>query len=94
MTFTTASSTEIPIILTNTASGEMSTMFVLYDGRAKTGDTDDASVLDTADTEAEARCAGRTAWQDYDAIWYEYEQRGDRLMAGKARWDLPPVGES
>ena len=45
-------------------------MFVLFDGRARSGDTDDAAVLDTADSEAGAKsCKGD--WPK-DSIWYEY----------------------
>lgn len=68
-------------------------MFVLYDGRAMAGDPDDASVMDTAEAEAEAAEAGRTTWAGHDAIWYEYDQKRDKLVNGIPRPDLPPRGE-
>ncbi len=67
--------------------------FILYDGRALAGDPDDASVLDTAETEQEARQAGQHTWAGYDAIWYEYDQRGDKLVNGTPRYDLPPTSQ-
>ena len=59
--------------------------FILYDGRARGGETDDAAVLDTADTEKEARHLGKTGWKDHDAIWYQ---------KGNPRYDLPPCSDS
>jgi hypothetical protein len=61
--------------------------FVLYDGRAKSGDTDDASVLITAHSEQEARKDGRE-WSGYDAIWYEYDVVKGVATNEKARWDI------
>ncbi len=69
-------------------------MFILYDGRAKLpveGSTDDATVLDTADSESEARHEGRTTWKNHDAIWYEYDDDGKTLTNPRQRWDLPPA---
>lgn len=57
-------------------------LFILYDGRAKSGNIDEADALDTADTEQEARQSGLTMWEGMDAIWYENGE--------KPRWDLPP----
>lgn len=68
-------------------------MYVLYDGRALSGDPDEASVMDTAESEAHASEAGRTTWAGSDAIWYEYDANGDRLTNGNPRYDLPPRGE-
>ena len=62
--------------------------FVLHDGRAKSGDTDDASVLITAHSEQEARKDGR-GWSGYDAIWYEYDVVNGQAVNEKARWDIP-----
>lgn len=56
--------------------------FVLYDGRAKLGDYTIATVMDLANTEAEARSEGSTTWAGYDAIWFEY---------GEPRFDIPPA---
>lgn len=69
--------------------------FMLYDGRAKSGDTESAAVMDTADTEAQARKAGKSDWRGYDAIWFEsrvVEQRADgsQVVEETPRWDLPP----
>lgn len=57
--------------------------FILLDGRAKLGDEDDATVMDTAETETDARKAGSSLWKDHDAIWSE---EGIGL-----RWDIPPA---
>lgn len=52
-------------------------VFILYDGRAKFGDTDHAAVLVTASSEREAwRDSG--TFRDYDAVWFEYD-----LVAGE-----------
>lgn len=64
--------------------------FVLYDGRAKTGDASEASVYVTASSEKEARRDGQDpSW--HDGIWYEYEVISGKLVHGKPRWDLPPA---
>lgn len=64
--------------------------FVLYDGRAVI-DTEGALIMDTAETEKEARRTGINDWDGYDYIWWEYD-RGRRgiLSNGKPRMDLPP----
>ncbi len=61
--------------------------FILFDGRAKDGDTDDASVLDTAEDEHEARQSGREDWEGHDAIWLD-------VATGNLRWDLPPCKQA
>ena len=66
--------------------------FILYDGRAKTGGTDTATVIDTASSEQEAERSGKADWAGHDAIWYEYDLNGDKATNEKARWDLPPCG--
>ena len=48
-------------------------MFVLFDARARSGDTDDAAVLDTAESESEAKSC-RGDWPT-DSIWYEYKPK-------------------
>ena len=65
--------------------------FILWDGRAKGGDTDDANAMDTADTEREARRAGSTTWAGHDAIWAEYDFDGREASNERMRTDLPPV---
>jgi hypothetical protein len=64
----------------------MKKIFVLYDGRAKDGDPDSAEVMGTAHSEQEALKASRTA--QHDAVWYEYDVDGNRLLNGKPRLDL------
>lgn len=71
----------------------MPKMFLLYDGRAKSGETEDATVMDTAHSEEEARQSGEKNWAGHDAIWYECDV--DDAGAGnpineKPRWDIPP----
>lgn len=62
--------------------------FILYDDRAYTGDTDDATVLDTADSEAEARESNQFHSQ---GVWYEYDRDDqDNLSNGNIREDLSP----
>ena len=46
-------------------------MFILYDARARLGDTDDATVFVTANSEREAR-SYRGKFQA-DGVWYEYD---------------------
>jgi hypothetical protein len=50
--------------------------YILYDARARTDHPSTATVLDTADTEREARRISadnrRTGWMT-DAIWIEYD---------------------
>ena len=59
----------------------VSKVFILYDGRAKFGDTDDAAVLDTANSVSEAWQASRQCWRDIDAIWYENDFNADKTEA-------------
>jgi len=65
-------------------------MFLLYDVRARTtGDTDKAEVMDTAESEDEAREAGKL--HPADSLWYEYECMGNELVGGTPRFDLDLV---
>ena len=67
----------------------MKNLFVLYDSRAKNGDTDSASVYVTASSKEEALKEGQdSAWQD--GIWFEYSCTDGVLTNGKIRRDLPP----
>lgn len=59
----------------------MSKTFLLFDGRAKAGLIDDAFVMDTASTEAEARRAGETDWVGHDAIWAEIDDKTELAPA-------------
>lgn len=61
--------------------------FLLYDGRARSGDTDDAIVLDTATSEKECRRVSRSH-RGEDAIWYEYSVNGEILTEIGPRYDL------
>lgn len=64
-------------------------LFILYNGRAKLGDTQRASICVTAFTEEEARKDGEEpSW--HDGIWYEYDCVDIELRNGKPRWDIPP----
>ena len=58
-------------------------VWLLLDGRAKTGLVDRAAVLDTASSEDEARRVGTEDYSDIDAIWQD--------PAGELRWDVPPA---
>jgi hypothetical protein len=71
--------------------GVMAKLYVLFDGRAKGGDTDGAVVMDTAEIELEAVWEGRGMWKGYDAVWYEYDVEGETLANEKMRPDLPPM---
>ena len=64
-------------------------LFVLYDGRAKGGDTDDAAVLVSSNSEREAK-RDTHLFRGYDAIWYEYDidTDGKTMINEKARPDL------
>ncbi len=72
-------------------------VFVLYDGRAKGGDTDRASALSSASSEAEARREGAEEWKGYDACWFEYDlvtkDGVDEAINERIRMDLPPNGD-
>jgi hypothetical protein len=66
-------------------------MFVLYDGRAKSGNDEDADVMDTADTEIQARKRGAKSWKGHDGIWFQYRlDDQENLLEGRPRWDIPP----
>jgi hypothetical protein len=63
-------------------------MYVLYDGRARGGNTERAAVIVTADSEGEALHIS-CSYRDYDAVWYEYDipQQGV-LTNERERYDL------
>lgn len=65
-------------VMPNQARGG-SLIFILYDGRAKSGDSDDGAVMDTANSVAEAWAASRQCWRDVYAIWYEnkFDAKGE-----------------
>ena len=68
-------------------------LFVLYDSRAKDGDTDNSLVYITADSEYEANTEGKDpSWQD--GLWYEYDCIDGKLINPCPRWDLEPNDES
>ena len=70
-------------------------VFILYDGRAKYGPTDDASVYLTAQSEQEARRDGEEYPDFDDGIWAEYDfnEKGEAVNE-KLRWDLPPASKA
>ena len=47
-------------------------LFVLYDGRARGGDTDPAAVLVSASSR-ESAILDCEHFKGYDAVWYEYD---------------------
>ena len=59
--------------------------FILFDGRARMGDTDDATIFATAETEEECRELNGDFGDD--AIWYEVGENGEMDM----REDLSPA---
>ena len=73
----------------------MPKQFILFDGRAKSGDTDDAAVLDTAEDEIEAREVGRSIHGNTDATWFEYDcLDGKNCTNPVPRWDIPPASKT
>jgi hypothetical protein len=54
-------------------------LFILYDARAGSGDTDDASVLDTANSKREMKRISRDHWGE-NVVWYEYDIDGKMLI--------------
>lgn len=74
----------------------MTKKFILYDGRAKFGDTDLADAMDVEETEEAARLVGRKIWSDVDAVWFEYDFDAEKNVTTneKMRPDLPPFGKT
>jgi len=68
--------------------------FLLLDGRARFGDTENADVMDPAAYEAEAFESGRTVWKESDGIWEEVEYKSGELHHVRLRRDLPPAGRT
>jgi hypothetical protein len=69
-------------------------VFVLYDGRAKLGDTDDASVLCSAESEAEAWDDSKS-FRDIDGVWYEYDlmDEGEDYPVARNEKQRPDIGK-
>lgn len=65
----------------------MSKIFILYDGRAKSMDTDDATVIVTASSEEECK-SYEDIKHDFDGIWFEYDLVYNKAINETARWDL------
>jgi hypothetical protein len=61
--------------------------FILYDCRARTGDTDRASILATAEDKGEAQAISRL-FMNQEAVWYEYKEEGTLLVDGCIREDI------
>jgi hypothetical protein len=53
-------------------------LWLIYDARAWSGDTDSAAVFSTADTQVEAEKERDEDWPD--AVIYGYDCAGDRLV--------------
>ncbi len=75
----------------------MRKIFLLMDGRAKSDEEEDthhALVMDTAQSEREARERGQRLWSGWDAIWAEHEMDDHNVADFKGlRWDLPPAAD-
>lgn len=65
-------------------------LFILYDARARDGDTSKASVVSTAKSEREARREGENLWNGCCHIWYQYRSNKGSLTDEKMRKDIPP----
>lgn len=63
-------------------------LFVLYDGRVRNGDYDTATVFCTADDEEE--CREEAHEYGDDAVWVQWECKGDDLINPALRLDLSP----
>lgn len=62
--------------------------YVLYDGRALAGiDTNDCSVLCTADSEQEAKEDSKT-FRNVSAVWYEYDVVDGEYVNKRQRPDI------
>lgn len=68
----------------------MKKIFILYDGRGKSGDTSEASIYDVAESEKEVQEINNDYNFFSDSIWYEYDDDKGTLINEKARWDLSP----
>lgn len=72
---------------------ESEPVWIVYDGRAIFGDTDDAGVLESfgypdVKTDYEARCAARKTWKGVEFALYRYdlingEAHNERLLLAK-----------
>lgn len=74
--------------IVNTMLTPKAKLFILFDGRARSGDTDDAAVITTADTEEEAEADSRYPWNGYSAVWFEYDIVGSDLVNERMRDDI------
>jgi len=70
----------------------MKKFFFLYDGRARCGDTDEAMVCDSAETEVEVRDQSDFTKKHFpDGVWFEYDCDGEgNLSNEQMRLDLSP----
>jgi hypothetical protein len=55
-------------------------VWVLYDGRADGGDTDDASVLEAFSSRKDLKNSLYRNWNGHDGVLYEYDDHGGKLM--------------
>jgi hypothetical protein len=65
-----------------------SRIYILFDGRAKGGDTDAAQVLVSASTRREAE--GYIGMFGFDSIWYGYtfDEKGVAIEDGLTGWPV------
>lgn len=61
--------------------------YILYDKRARGGDTDDATILSTANSEGETHLDRRQK-REFDGVWFEYDDVDGKLLNPKQRDDL------
>lgn len=64
-------------------------IYVLYDGRAKSGDTSRAAVLVSASSLYEARNDHRD-FAHVDGVWFEYDTDGGELINERICKELMP----
>lgn len=50
----------------------MANLWIIYDGRAASGDTDDASIFEACESRRDLKQA-LFNWRDYDAVLFEYD---------------------
>jgi hypothetical protein len=67
----------------------MARFFILYDARARDGDTLESSILCTAQSEVDIAVCNEL-FADQEAVWFEYDQHETALSNERRRADLDP----